>query len=68
MRGTARYTLDRLQDKCTNCKGVKDNTNFRQIAGIKEKLHTTCKYLFLSFRRVLNAICSFLGNSPASEF
>ena len=24
--------------------------------------------LFLSFRRVLNVICSFLGNSPASEF
>jgi len=25
-------------------------------------------FLFLSFRRVLNVICSFLGNSPASEF
>jgi len=25
-------------------------------------------YLFLSFHRVLNVICSFLGNSPASEF
>ena len=24
-------------------------------------------FLFLSFRRVLNVICSFLGNSPASE-
>jgi len=24
--------------------------------------------LFLSFRRVLNVIYSFLGNSPASEF
>jgi len=24
--------------------------------------------LFLNFRRVLNVICSFLGNSPASEF
>ena len=33
----------------------------------------TCKpfhksFFFLSFRRVLNVICSFLGNSPASEF
>ena len=26
------------------------------------------KYLILSFRRVLNVICPFLGNSPASEF
>jgi len=26
------------------------------------------KFLFLSFRRVLNVIYSFLGNSPASEF
>jgi len=26
------------------------------------------KFLFLIFRRVLNVICSFLGNSPASEF
>jgi len=25
-------------------------------------------FLFLSFRRVLNVIYSFLGNSPASEF
>jgi len=24
--------------------------------------------LFLSFRRVLNVMCFFLGNSPASEF
>jgi len=24
--------------------------------------------LFSSFRHVLNVICSFLGNSPASEF
>ena len=24
--------------------------------------------LFLSFRRALNVICSFLGNSPSSEF
>jgi len=26
-----------------------------------------CDFLFLSFRRVLNVIYSFLGNSPASE-
>jgi len=25
-------------------------------------------FLFLSFRRVLDVIYSFLGNSPASEF
>jgi len=28
MRRTAGYTWDRLQNKCTNCKGVKNNTNF----------------------------------------
>ena len=43
MRRTARYTWDRLQNKCTNCKGVKNNTNFGQITGIQEKLDTTCK-------------------------
>ena len=31
----------------------------------KNNYHTI---LFLNFRRVLNVICSFLGNSPASEF
>ena len=25
---------DRLQNKYTNCKGIKNNTNFRQITGI----------------------------------
>jgi hypothetical protein len=34
---------DRLQNKYTNCKGIKNNTNFRQITGIQEKLGTTCK-------------------------
>jgi len=34
MRRTAGYTWDRLQNKCTNCKGVKNNTNFGQITGI----------------------------------
>ena len=35
MRRTAGYTWDRLQNKCTNCKGVKNNTNFGQITGIQ---------------------------------
>jgi len=43
MRRTAGYTWDRLQNKCTNCKGVKNDTNFEQINGIQEKLDTTCK-------------------------
>jgi len=43
MRITAGYTWDRLKNKCTNCKGVKNNTNFGQITGIQEKLDTTCK-------------------------
>jgi len=43
MRRTAGYTWDRLQNKCTNCKGVKKNTNFGQITGIKVKLDTKCK-------------------------
>jgi len=43
MRRTAGYTWDRLQNKYTNCKGVKNNTNFGQITGIQEKLDTTCK-------------------------
>jgi hypothetical protein len=29
--------------KETNCKGVKNNTNFGQIAEIQEKLDTACK-------------------------
>jgi len=33
MRRTAGYTWDRLQNKCTNCKGVKNYTNFGQITG-----------------------------------
>ena len=43
MRRTAGYTWDRLQNKCTNCKGVKNSTNFGQITGIREKLDTACK-------------------------
>jgi len=44
MRRTAGYTWDRLQNKCTNYKGVKNNTYFAQITGIQEKLDTACKY------------------------
>jgi len=40
-RRTAGYSWGRLQNKCTNCKGVKNNTNFGQITGIQEKLDTT---------------------------
>jgi len=35
--------LDRLQNKWTNYKGVKNNTNFGQITGTQEKLDTTYK-------------------------
>jgi len=35
MRITAGYTWDRLQNKCTNCKGVKNNTNSETITGIQ---------------------------------
>ena len=44
LRRTAGYTCDRLQNKCTNCKGVKNNTNFGQISGIQENMDTTCKH------------------------
>ena len=39
----SRLHLDRLQNKCTNFKGVKSNINFGKITGIQEKLETTCK-------------------------
>jgi len=39
----SRIHLDRLQNKCTNCKGAKNNINFGQITGIQAKLDTTCK-------------------------
>jgi len=35
--------LDRLQNKHTNYKGVKNNANSRQNTGIQEELDTTCK-------------------------
>jgi len=43
MRRRAGYTWDRLQNKCTNCKGIKNNTSFGQITETREKLDTTCK-------------------------
>jgi len=42
MRRTAEHS-DRLQNKHTNCKEIKNNTSFGQITGIQEKLDTTCK-------------------------
>jgi hypothetical protein len=39
----SRINLDRLQNKYTNCKGVKNNSNFGQITGIQVKLDTACK-------------------------
>jgi ABC-type ATPase involved in cell division len=41
MRRTAGYT--REDYKTTNCKGIKNNTNFTHITGMQEKLDTTCK-------------------------
>jgi hypothetical protein len=32
-----------LQNKYTNCKGIKNNTNSGQTTGIQEELGTTCK-------------------------
>jgi hypothetical protein len=40
MRRTAGYTWT---DYKTNYKGITNNTNVGQIAGIQEKLYTTCK-------------------------
>jgi hypothetical protein len=39
----SRIKLEKSQNKYTNCKGVKNNSNFGQITGIQEKLDTTCK-------------------------
>jgi hypothetical protein len=35
--------LDRLQNKYTSCKGIKNNTNSGQITGIQEEVDTTGK-------------------------
>jgi len=43
MRITAGYTWDRLQNKYTIYKGIKNNTNSGQITGLQGKLDTTCK-------------------------
>ena len=43
MRRTAGYTWDRLQNKFTHCKGIRNNTGSRQTAGIQEELDTTSK-------------------------
>ena len=34
---------NRLQNKFTHCKGIRNNTGSRQTAGIQEELDTTCK-------------------------
>ena len=39
----SRIHLDRSQNKCRNCKLIKNNTNCGHITGIQEKLDTTCK-------------------------
>ena len=39
----SRIYLDRLRKKYTDCKGIKNNTNFGQITGIQDKFDTTCK-------------------------
>jgi len=38
-----RINFDRLQNKYTNYKGIKINTNSGQITGMQEKLDITCK-------------------------
>ena len=43
MRRTAGYTWDRLQNKFTHCKGIRNNTGSRQTTGIQQELDTTCK-------------------------
>jgi len=44
MRRTSKIHLDRLSNKYTNYKGIKNNTNFVQITGVQGKLDTTCNY------------------------
>ena len=43
MRRTAGYTWDRLQNKFTHFKGIRNNTGSIQTTGIQEELDTTCK-------------------------
>ena len=35
--------MDRLQNKFTHCKGIRNNTGSRQTTEIQEELDTTCK-------------------------
>jgi len=39
----SRIHLDRLQNKFTHCKGIRNNTDSRQTTGIEGELDTTCK-------------------------
>jgi hypothetical protein len=41
MRRTAGYIWTDYKTNTQNCKEIKNNTNFRQITGIQEKLDTT---------------------------
>jgi hypothetical protein len=43
MYENSRINLDKSQNKYTNYKGIKNNTNSGQTTGIQEKLDTTCK-------------------------
>jgi hypothetical protein len=37
------YTWDRLQNKFTHCKRIRNNTGSRKTTGIQEQLNTACK-------------------------
>jgi len=54
------------------CKGTATASVWLSVRRLATKTveyqQTIFFVLFLSFRRVLHVICSFLGNSPASEF
>jgi len=52
----------------TQPKNGKSYRNLQHINPVTMQESVTKYFLFLSFRRVLNVICSFWGNSPASEF
>jgi hypothetical protein len=43
MRRTAGYIWTDYKTNAQIVKGIKNNTNCRQITGIQEKLDTTCK-------------------------
>jgi len=57
----ALVTSNIVQSVCLVGKG-----RLEERCGLESR--TNFFFVFSSFRRVLNAICSFLGNSPASEF